>query len=72
MQRKWSHLKDIAIDVTDKDISILIAADLPHLHICHDVIRGNQNEPIALLTKFCCVLLRGNNNKTEISFNHIT
>ena len=42
IQRKRSHLKDVAIDVTDKDISILIGADLSHLHVCHDVISGNQ------------------------------
>ena len=32
IQQKWSHLKDISIDVTDKDISIPKGADLPHLH----------------------------------------
>ena len=42
IQRKWSHLKDVVIDVTDKDISTLIGADLSHLHVCHDVISGNQ------------------------------
>ena len=42
IQRKRSHLKDVVIDVTDKDISILIGADLSHLHVCHDVISGNQ------------------------------
>ena len=49
-----------------------MGADLPHIHICHDVICGNQNEPIAMLTKLGWVLLGGNNNKTEISVNHIT
>ena len=49
IQQKWSQLKDIPIDVTEKDISILKGADLPHLHICHNVISGNQNEPIAIL-----------------------
>ena len=50
IQRKWSHLKDVPIDVIGKDTSILIDADLPHLHICHNAISGNQNEPIAILT----------------------
>ena len=73
IQRNWSHLKDVPIDVIDKDISILTAADFPHLHICHDVISVNQNEPIVILTKLgWWVLLGGNNNKTEISLNHIT
>ena len=48
IQRKRSHLRDVPIDVSDTDISILIGADLPHLHVCHDVISGNQNEPIAM------------------------
>ena len=72
IQRKWSHFKDVPIDVIDKYISILIGADLPHRQICHDVISGNQNEPIARLTKMGWVLLGGNNNKSEISLNHIT
>ena len=72
IQRKWSHIKDVPIDVTDKEVSILIGANLPHLHTCHDVISGNQNEPIAMLTKLGWLLLGGNNNKTEISLNHIT
>ena len=38
IQRKWSHLRDVPIDVSDKDIYILIGADLPHRHIYHDVI----------------------------------
>ena len=71
VQQKWSHLRDVPIDVTDKDISILIGVDLSHLHICHDVISGNQNEPRAMLTKPGWGLLGGNNNKTEISPNHI-
>ena len=45
---------------------------LPHLYICRDVISGNQNEPTAMLTKMGWVLLGGNNNKQEISLNHIT
>ena len=72
IQRKWSHFKDVPIDVIDKYNSILIGADLPHRQICHDVISGNQNEPIARLTKMGWVLLGGNNNKSEISLNHIT
>ena len=72
IQRKWSHLKDVPIDIIDKDVSILIGADLPHLHICHDVNSGNQNEPIAILTKLGWVLLGGNNSKAEISLTHIT
>ena len=67
IQRKWSHLRDVPIDVSDTVISILKGADLLHLPICHDVISGNQNEPIAMLTKLGWVLLGGNNNKTEIS-----
>ena len=31
-----------------------------------------KNEPMAMLTKLGWVLLGGNNNKTEISLNHIT
>ena len=50
IQREWAHLKDVPIDVINKSISILIGADLPHLHICHIFI--------AILTKLGLVLLR--------------
>ena len=72
IQRKWSHVKDIPIDVINKDIYILIGAYLPHLHICYNVISGNQNEHIAILTKLGWVLLGGNSSKIKMSLNHIT
>ena len=59
-QQRWSHLRDVPIDIINKDVSILIGADLPHLHICHSVISGGQNEPTAMLTKLGWVLLGGN------------
>ena len=70
-QQRWSHLRDVPIDIINKDISILIGADLPHLHICHSVISGGQNEPIAMLTKLGWVLLGGNGDKSKVSLNHI-
>ena len=69
---KMVTLTDVLTDVTDKDISILIGVDLPHLQIFHDAISGDQNEPVAMLTKLRWVLLGGNNHKAEISINHIT
>ena len=49
IQQKWSHLRDVPID--GKDISVLIGANLQHLHICLNIISGNQNEPEGKLTK---------------------
>lgn len=71
IQRKWSHLRDVPIDIINKDVSIIIGADLPHLHICHNAISGDQNESVAMLTKLCRVLLGGNGNKSKVSLNHI-
>ena len=52
------------IDV-DCDISILIGADKPVLHLYRDIRVGNENEPVALKTKLGWVILGGrqNNNK---------
>lgn len=72
IQQKWFCLRDVPIDVTDKDVFILIGVDLPHLYICHDVISRNQNEPVAMLTKLGWILLGKNSNKTGMPLNHIT
>ena len=37
IKRKWSHLRDVQIDVSDKDISFLIGTDLPDLHISTEI-----------------------------------
>ena len=71
IQQRWSHLRDVPIDIIDKDVSILIGADLPHLYICPTVISIDQNEPTAMLTKLGWVLLGENRNKSEVSLNYI-
>ena len=47
------------------DISILIGADNPMLHLYTDIRVGNENEPMALKTKLGWVIFGGhrNNNK---------
>ena len=38
LKNKFSHLKDIDFHLSDGDnVSILIATDIPQLHICYDV-----------------------------------
>ena len=39
---KWDHLKDISIETSNLDISLLIGADMPHLHISLDVVSGDK------------------------------
>ena len=55
---------DFSIDV-NSDISILIGADNPMLHLYTDIRVGNDNEPVALKTKLGWVIFWGrqNNNK---------
>ena len=38
IKKNWPHLSKIPIETSDKDIAIIIGADLPQLHISHDVI----------------------------------
>ena len=41
LKNKFSHLKDIDFHLSDADnVSILIGADIPELHICYDVRQG--------------------------------
>lgn len=71
IQQRQSHLRDVPIDITDKNVSILIPAGILHLHIFHNVNSDDQNEPIAMLTKLGWVLLGGNGNKSKVLLNHI-
>ena len=40
LRKKFSHLKDVDFHLSDADVSILIGADIPELHICYDVRQG--------------------------------
>ena len=58
---KYPYLADIAIDTqTPSQISILIGADQPHLHLYTDVRKRNPNESIALQTTLGWVIMGGN------------
>ena len=50
------------------DISILIGADDPMLHICMDIRIGNENEPMTPKTKLGWAFL-GNTNNTNKYLN---
>ena len=57
-RNRWTHLQDIEIEVDDtQEISILIGADFPQLHVSQDVRIGKENEPIAILTPLGWVLM---------------
>ena len=43
IQQRWPHVRDILIDIFNKDVSNLIRADLPRFHVSYDVMRGNMN-----------------------------
>ena len=74
LRNKFSHLKDVDFHLSDVDnVSILIGADIPELHICYDVRQGSKNQPIALLTLLGWVLMGGIDSKaTQINSNQIS
>ena len=74
LRNKFSHLKDVDFHLSDVDnVSILIGADIPELHICYDVRQGSKNQPIALLTLLGWVLMGGIDSKaTQINSNRIS
>ena len=75
IQTIWkTNLKDVDFHLSDADdVSILIGADIPELHICYDVRQGSKNQPIALLTLLGWVLMGGIDSKaTQINSNQIS
>ena len=63
IKNRWPHLKDIPFETSDKEISVLIGADLPQLHINYDVRVGENDHPVGMLTKLGWVLLGGKADK---------
>ena len=72
MKNDFAHLKDIKLEqLHDKNISILIGADEPDLHLYTENRIGNTNEPVALLTTLGWVLMGGKSNNSKISTNFL-
>ena len=73
IKKRWPHLKDIPLETSDKEISVLLGADLPQLHISYDVRVGENDHPVGMLTKLGWVLLGGkaDKGKTNVTLNHV-
>ena len=74
LRSKFSHLKDVDFHLSDVDnVSILIGADIPELHICYNIRQGPKNQPIVQLTLLGWVLMGGIDSKaTQINSNRIS
>ena len=44
--KQFEHLKDIHFDTSSSDVSLLIGADMPELHLPNEIRKGNKNEPV--------------------------
>ena len=73
IKKRWPHLKDIPLETSNKEISVLIGADLPQLHISYDIRVGENDHPVGMLTKLGWVLLGGKagKSKTNVKLNHV-
>ena len=73
IKKRWPHLKDIPLETFNKEISVLIGADLPQLHISNDVRVGENDHSVGMLTKLGWVLLGGkaDKGKTNVTLNHV-
>ena len=70
MKNDFAHLKDIKLEqLNDRNISVLIGADEPHLHLYKESRTGNTNELVALITTFGWVHMGGKSNKSKILTN---
>ena len=67
----YKHFAGIQFTPFDKssEISVLIGADNPMLHMHTDVRVGKENEPVALKTKLGWVIFVGNKNSKMLSVN---
>ena len=72
IKSKWEHLKDISIETSNLEISLLIGADMPYLHISLDVVSGHKNNQIGVLTKLGWVIMGGKSTAhKKVSSNSI-
>ena len=55
----WPHLRGIKIPTNNYDVTVLIGADMPQLHLQEDTRIGKTNDPIAVKTSW--VLMGGKN-----------
>ena len=68
MKNDFAHLKDIKLEqLHDKNISIFIGPDEPHLDLYRESRIGNTNEPVTLVTTLGWVLMGGKSNNSKIS-----
>ena len=67
-RKQFEHLKDIHFDTSSSDVSLLIGADMPELHLPNEIRKGNKNEPVGIKSVLGWVLL-GGNNKEKYSLN---
>ena len=62
-------LRDVILDFAiTRDISIIIGADMPTLHVGQIIRKGKPNEPIVIKTILHSVLIGG---KSEIYLNYV-
>ena len=64
----WPHLRDIKIPT---NITVLIGADMPQLHLEEDTRIGETNDPIAVKTTLAWVLMGGKNSVNKINNNRL-
>ena len=70
IKKEWKHFQDPSIEVDNsKEISILIGADFPHLHLSRSVRIGKETEPIAILKPLGWVLMGGKGNGDCVNTN---
>ena len=63
MINNFPHLQSIKLELPDEeDFSVLIGADMPHLHMYTDTQIGEKDQAIALLATHGWVLMGGKSN----------
>ena len=55
--KQFEHLKDIHFDANSTDVSLLIGACMPELHLPNEIRKGNKSEPVGIKLVLDWVLL---------------
>ena len=58
----WPHFRNIKIPTNNYDVTVLIGADMPQLHLQEDTRIGETNDLIAVKASLGWVLMGGENS----------
>lgn len=73
VKNNYKHLHDISFPTLyQSDVTVLIGADHPELHLHQEFKTGNPGDPVAVKTKLGWMLMGGKRKENNINCNHLS